>query len=366
MRVSPALNDIAGPMLYRSVTIGESSHSFLEGYGDESEGPRLSMDKEMLLSHTQAINFRGHLRDCVYQCFGIHEGSWEGKTLRVASLRTSSWSGAVAQCPCLGPFQPQKVICEASDDLILRGIPPPEVFVGRITGRPSPIRPTQKPSSSPAVGNCPPPIRSVYVFWTARKEAVLEYSAWAWTRWIPPPEDDFNDFCLEFAQKAKQKTHSHETIVVNIESLWPENMRTETINQDAIDKCKAHNQRYIDRWDKDSQIEDGRFRTPEEMRKNTFKFVSMETYLTEYDWKGEFTEEEIVPWLEGIRRGRGVQVAEVKVNEGEAEGRGQHGQVENEQYMMRRKRQAFGSTVQHAEERWLIVQPRYMICQGWV
>jgi hypothetical protein len=183
--------------------------------------------------------------------------------------------------------------------------------------------------SSPGVGNHPPPTRAVYLFWTARKEAVLKYSAWAWSPWIPPPKNDFDDFCLDFAQKARQKTHSHETIVVNIESLWPEDLRSETINQDAIDKCQAHNQRFIDEWDEGSFIESGPFRTAEEMRKNTFKFVSMETYLTEYDWKGEITDEEIAPWLEGIRRGKEVEVAKPEGDEDEGEGSGQYGHVGN-------------------------------------
>jgi hypothetical protein len=35
-----------------------------------------------------------------------------------------------------------------------------------------------------------------------------------------------------------------------------------------------------------------------EARRITCKFVDMRTYLAEYDWKGELTDEQVKPWLE--------------------------------------------------------------------
>jgi hypothetical protein len=40
------------------------------------------------------------------------------------------------------------------------------------------------------------------------------------------------------------------------------------------------------------------FKTAEQARQVTFTFLSMPTYLAEYDWEGELTEEEVRPWLE--------------------------------------------------------------------
>jgi hypothetical protein len=40
------------------------------------------------------------------------------------------------------------------------------------------------------------------------------------------------------------------------------------------------------------------FKTAEQARQVKFTFVSMPTYLAEYDWEGELTEEEVRPWLE--------------------------------------------------------------------
>jgi hypothetical protein len=46
-------------------------------------------------------------------------------------------------------------------------------------------------------------------------------------------------------------------------------------------------------------------KTAEEARKITFKFISMQTYLEEYDWRGEFTAEEVEKWLNPKNKRRG-------------------------------------------------------------
>jgi hypothetical protein len=43
-------------------------------------------------------------------------------------------------------------------------------------------------------------------------------------------------------------------------------------------------------------------KTDEDCRKVRFKFVSMTTYLAEYDWEGELTEEQVKLWL--LRKGK--------------------------------------------------------------
>ena len=39
------------------------------------------------------------------------------------------------------------------------------------------------------------------------------------------------------------------------------------------------------------------WKSEEEARQVTFEFVSMKTYLAEYDWEGEFTQEQLEPWM---------------------------------------------------------------------
>jgi hypothetical protein len=39
-------------------------------------------------------------------------------------------------------------------------------------------------------------------------------------------------------------------------------------------------------------------KSAEEARQVKFVYISMKTYLAEYDWKGELTEEQVRPWLE--------------------------------------------------------------------
>jgi hypothetical protein len=43
-------------------------------------------------------------------------------------------------------------------------------------------------------------------------------------------------------------------------------------------------------------------KTDEDCRKVRFKFVSMTTYLAEFDWEGELTEEQVKLWL--LRKGK--------------------------------------------------------------
>jgi hypothetical protein len=43
-------------------------------------------------------------------------------------------------------------------------------------------------------------------------------------------------------------------------------------------------------------------KTAEQAQQVKIKFVSMATYLAEYDWVGELTEEEVRPWLDAARK----------------------------------------------------------------
>jgi hypothetical protein len=43
------------------------------------------------------------------------------------------------------------------------------------------------------------------------------------------------------------------------------------------------------------------YRTPEERKQVIVKYVTMEEYLSYYNWKGEFTEEQVAPWLRSVR-----------------------------------------------------------------
>jgi hypothetical protein len=43
-------------------------------------------------------------------------------------------------------------------------------------------------------------------------------------------------------------------------------------------------------------------KTAEQAQQVKIKFVSMATYLAEYDWRGEMTEEEVTPWSDAVRK----------------------------------------------------------------
>jgi len=55
-------------------------------------------------------------------------------------------------------------------------------------------------------------------------------------------------------------------------------------------------------------------KTEEQARQVTFKFVTMKTYLTEYDWRGELTEDQARPWLDLLED---EKVAEAQMDEEE-------------------------------------------------
>jgi hypothetical protein len=103
-----------------------------------------------------------------------------------------------------------------------------------------------------------------------------------------------------------------EFILVNAEQIAG---RCLGLADDLPDLCERVSQDHITRYTKalddiSGSYLDLAFSPQEQMdhfesaRSTKFTFVTMKDYLTNWDWKGEFTDEQIKPWLEALKQDR--------------------------------------------------------------
>jgi hypothetical protein len=115
-------------------------------------------------------------------------------------------------------------------------------------------------------------------------------------------------FAKQIARRAYYSKFASELVFVNMEPLligWQaegeEPMETHGSRrkkwEELLDRELKKRYKYVrDSWTEGDH--ENRYKTLEEMDKVKVKFITMEEYLADYDWTGEFIAEEITPWLE--------------------------------------------------------------------
>jgi len=105
-----------------------------------------------------------------------------------------------------------------------------------------------------------------------------------------------------FFKTAMTQGSPDEFLIVNFESFIakPRDPNNRPARRSAIDAANRFVQKsYSTHLSKASDPPFWRLnKTDEEARKVQFKLVTMKTYLAEYDWRGELTDEQVRPWLE--------------------------------------------------------------------
>jgi hypothetical protein len=115
-----------------------------------------------------------------------------------------------------------------------------------------------------------------------------------------------------FMGVVKTRRQPMEFILVNAEQIAG---RCLGLADDLPDLCERVSQDHITRYTKalddiSGSYLDLAFSPQEQMdhfesaRSTKFTFVTMKDYLTNWDWKGEFTDEQIKPWLEALKQDR--------------------------------------------------------------
>lgn len=171
-------------------------------------------------------------------------------------------------------------------------------------------------ATTPFLGSTAKSKQAIYICWLPHPRAELKL----WFESIQPRlgggvggpnaraveiKEICHELVLELVDVAMDVYVPNEIIIVNIEGLG-NGIRKESQRRKALEpidpsKWEAALRHAIEHPPKDCN---GR-KTPEEARKISFKFISMQTYLEEYDWRGEFTAAEVEKWLYTISKRRG-------------------------------------------------------------
>jgi len=310
MQVSSAFNAIAGPRLYHTLTLGETSglanpfgrtkrgvfdipvkkawmkkskdkqktqgkerdlgliqHVFVEGYFDPSKLPKFiePADKVRLFNSVKSVRLK--LDRDPNDPLGIRRVEILERFSRIEKLvlAGSSWSSAAT-------LQGHSSTCRKRVILInrqLRIYPPSHYASG--PGRP--LGPTHRIETD------------VYVFtdkWSLSPPGGLDPALDSWVRKTTVLESDYGKL-------------SHTIIVVNP----PKSIRYEGRAQQCLEDCFMQMVASRKRERAALNVHIGQPSLNDvPMEGPTFKFISMTEYLRDYDWTGEFTDEEARSWLD--------------------------------------------------------------------
>lgn len=302
MRVSPLFNRIAAPLLYHSVTLDDPD-LMIVGYYIATTLSRKASTKGELFKLVQDVNLSGHAPpECTYD-----KKSWTGVEWKVSTLRQSRHI-----CPCARHISPRKIIVQ-----IGRSSPKPiqvqmALSVEKLVliMEPEGLSLPRHHLRSGLAFQGHRPKRAVLMFWTTNPAAAFERPP---TRYptLRTPAAALIHFLGDVAWLTTNLRFPEDILVVNVKSLWsltnPFSATTTTANDDCLE-------RFVERlaWVKnspalantrelDTVTETRKFRTDQELDKVKVKFIDMETYLAEYDWKGELSDELVAPWFAAMR-----------------------------------------------------------------
>lgn len=340
MQVSPSFNTITAPLLYRSISIGDK-----EAKGDvlysapteEGQSPRKSMDKKACLTYVRELEIVNHAHDdCPYTQFAKYKSLNTVDVLRLfyavpvkrdtllPARSNDHFALGGSSCRVARHVHAGKLVLfnlNISQTTPLLEIPQESVHtvVTAFSYRDIPrtyLKAALARATTPFLGNTAKSKQAIYICWLPHPRAEMKL----WFESIQPRRGggvggpsargvEIEEICHEFVSDlvdvAMDVDVPNEIIIVNIKGLgngipkeWRRRKALEPIDPFKWEAALKH---AIEHPPRDCN---GR-KTPEEARKITFKFISMKTYLEEYDWRGEFTAAEVDKWLCTISKRRG-------------------------------------------------------------
>lgn len=293
MRVSPTFNALAAPLLYRSIKIDNTVKFFFAAprQSDDFVKTRKTADKAFSLGYVKELEYKTHKRS---ECTPLAQlKTWDRLLLRVPILQIKYRASEKAWplCDCLEFISPRKLVYKGhgfDDEHMIQFIPDDTYrettvsiipFVSRFFARHIPLL-----YHSPALRLR----QSIFVF-PARPSYASES---AYRHWESIRDQLFH--------AVRRIGTPNSIILVHIESLFDERLEAgEYKDMMAVEAATLDTRiAYLKSLSAASaSIAIRQWKKEEEARKVEFKFISMETYLAEYDWEGEFTEEEVRPWM---------------------------------------------------------------------
>jgi len=291
MRVSPTFNALAAPLLYRSMNIDNTVKFFFAAprQSEEFAKTRKTADKAFKLGYVKELEYKTHKKS---ECTPLAQlKKWDRLLLRVPILQINYRASGepCTLCDCLQFISPRKLVYKR-DGLVDYMIQ----FISDDAHRETtvsimPLLSHWFEAHISLLYNSPALRLSQSIFICP---ANLNPTGYEDRHWESIRDDLFH---------AVQKTGTPNSIIlVNIENLFDERLEAgEYKDMTAAEAATLDTQTaYLESPHLvNSPYRRRRWKSEEEARQVTFKFVSMETYLAEYNWEGDFTEEEVRPWM---------------------------------------------------------------------
>jgi len=292
MRVPSTFNALAAPLLYRSIKIDNTVKFFFAAprQSEEFAKTRKTADKAFNLGYVKELEYKTHAKKGCTPSARLKK--WDRLVLRVPILEVN-YRTAEEECPlcdCLRFISPRKLVYKGNglDDYMIQFISDDTHRETTVSIMPFVLHWFEAHISllynSPALRLS----QSIFIF-PARH---LYASEPAYRHWESIRADLFH---------AVRKTGTPNSIIlVNIESLFDERLEAgEYKDMMAVEAATLDTRiAYLKSLSAVSaSIATRQWKKEEEARKVEFKFISMETYLAEYDWEGEFTQEQLEPWM---------------------------------------------------------------------
>jgi hypothetical protein len=266
MQVSPQINALAAPFLYRSLVIDGTGHSILQK--DKTIKGRKTARWDQNLVHTKEAHYYYHdAANCPNTKKEISRLGVQVPFLRVFPPQKRI---VTTTCHCIRSFLTRKVIFSRAVGKKWNGVPPRSaadttVFVLNRT--------VPRSLKSSIFGFNIKANNVIVVFW----EDASAKGSWnkdRWGKWI----------WIIYARYSENRPNR--LILVNIESVLASMLSPE--DRGDLSACDAA-ARYL-----------GKATSTSFLGITDIKFVTMKEYLKEYDWEGEFTDEQVKPWLEEV------------------------------------------------------------------
>jgi hypothetical protein len=301
MMVSPAFNAIAGPRLYHTLTLGETS-GLANPFGAKKRGVfdipvkkawmKKSKDKQKSQGKEKDL---GLVRHIFFQG-GFDTGQFPRhikpadrgkllhsvKTIRVPLIPTTTYDKYRYFIEIIGRFT-------GLEKLVLFGtcstlqLPP-----GGLTSTCNKL----VTLVSQRHENYPPHIYSAEI-----EDCIGEFTYVFMDRGMPlrskPADPRLGILVSNISMLLPSKAHRPMTVIIVNSPLIQHRGHAEETLQDCITRLVETRKQKPDQL-----LNDNLHTTNQSAQYPTFKFVSMREYLRDYDWAGEFTDEEVRPWLE--------------------------------------------------------------------
>jgi hypothetical protein len=291
MRASSTFNELAAPLLYRSIRIDNYSPP-LTAPGPMAIENRLSEDTVSNVKHIKTFHYGYHTKE---QCF-LPSGS---NPLEVSILNISpQWDDRYLHpqsdlCPCIFRISPTKLVIgpkigyHVLDHITEFPRAETIAFVFDLAAGPGQF---DDKMCLELFMRASAAKRAVFILWNDPRKAVSDIDSCTRTMWSYFQNRIHRYSCWPYCPK--------EVLFVNMDSfmtrLKPKDLETMSRRKAASAYASRERQRML----QGGEERFAEFRAAARLVK--VNYISMPTYLTHCDWEGVLSEEQAAPWLAGM------------------------------------------------------------------